>query len=160
MAKLNIKKGDTVLVLAGKDKGKTGRLTAVYPQTNTVVVENVNIHTKHKKARNAQEKSGIEKIEAPFDASNVQVICPKCGKATRVAHKIENGKKERICKKCGASLDAGAASKETKKTTKKSKEAETTTEVKAEEKAEAKTTAKKSTKTATAKKAEVEKKDE
>ena len=105
MAKLNVKKGDTVLVLAGKDKGKSGKIIAAYPKENRVVVENVNIHTKHKKARNAQEKSGIEKIEAPFDASNVQVICATCGKATRVAHKIEGDKKERVCKKCGATFD-------------------------------------------------------
>lgn len=119
MAKLNVKKGDTVLVLAGKDKGKSGKIISAFPQKNRVVVENVNIHTKHKKARNAQEKSGIEKIEAPIDASNVQIICPVCGKATRVAHKIEGDNKQRVCKKCGASLDVKAApAKKEKKTTK------------------------------------------
>ena len=123
MAKLNVKKGDTVLVLAGKDKGKSGKIIAAFPKENRVVVENVNIHTKHKKARNAQEKSGIEKIEASIDASNVQIICPVCGKATRVAHKIEGDNKQRVCKKCGASLDVKAAAvKKEKKTTKTSKE--------------------------------------
>lgn len=123
MAKLNVKTGDTVVVLAGKDKGKSGKIIASFPKENRVVVENVNIHTKHKKARNAQEKSGIEKIEAPIDASNVQIICPECGKATRVAHKIEGDNKERICKKCGASLDKKSAPvKKEKKATKTSKE--------------------------------------
>lgn len=115
MAKMNVKKGDNVVVLAGKDKGKSGKIIAALPQKNRVVVENVNIHTKHKKARNAQEKSGIEKIEASIDASNVQVICPECGKATRVAHKIEGDKKTRICKKCGASLDAAKKATKAKK---------------------------------------------
>lgn len=115
MAKLNVKKGDTVLVLAGKDKGKTGKIIASFPKENRVVVENVNIHTKHKKARNAQEKSGIEKMEASIDASNVQVVCPVCGKATRVAHKLEGDKKIRVCKKCGANLEATAPAKKEKK---------------------------------------------
>lgn len=124
MAKLNVKKGDTVLVLAGKDKGKSGKIISAFPQQNRVVVENVNIHTKHKKARNAQEKSGIEKFEAPIDASNIQIICPACGKATRVAHKIEGDNKQRVCKKCGASLDAKTAPvKKEKKTTKTEKDA-------------------------------------
>lgn len=121
MAKLNVKKGDKVVVLAGKDKGKSGKVIAALPQKNRVVVENVNIHTKHKKARNAQEKSGIEKMEASIDASNVQVICPVCGKATRVAHKIEGDKKERICKKCGASLDGAKKSSKAKKATAETK---------------------------------------
>ena len=123
MAKLNVKKGDTVLVLAGKDKGKSGKIISAYPQQNRVVVENVNIHTKHKKARNAQEKSGIEKIEAPIDASNVQIICPVCGKATRVAHKIEGDNKQRVCKKCGASLDVKSAPVKKEKKTKTEKDA-------------------------------------
>jgi len=123
MAKLNVKKGDTVVVLAGKDKGKSGKIIASFPRENRVVVENVNIHTKHKKARNAQEKSGIEKIEAPIDASNVQIICAECGKATRVAHKIEGDNKQRVCKKCGASLDVKSAPvKKEKKVAKTAKE--------------------------------------
>ena len=105
MSKLNVKKGDTVLVIAGKDKDKRAKVLAVSPRTNRVIVEGVNIVSKCRKARSAQEKSTIVKLEAPFDASNVMVVCPACGKATRVAHAEVNGKKARVCKKCGASLD-------------------------------------------------------
>lgn len=105
MAKLSVKRGDTVLVLAGKDNGKTGKILAAYPKENRVLVEGVNIATKAKKPRSAQEKGGIFKEEAPIDASNVMVVCPVCGKATRVAHSVIDGKKVRTCKKCNASLD-------------------------------------------------------
>ena len=127
MAKLNVKKGDTVVVLAGKDNGKTGKILVSYPKGNRVLVEGVNIITKAKKPKSAQEKGGIFKEEAPIDASNVMVICPVCGKATRVAHSVVDGKKVRTCKKCGASLDTKA-----KKVTKKEK-----SKAKAEKQAEA-----------------------
>ena len=125
--KMTIKTGDNVLVIAGKDKGKTGKVSAVYADDNKVLVENVNIVSKHQKARNQNEKSGIFKRPAPIEASNVQVVCPVCGKATRVAHNEIEGKKVRICKKCNASLDkeyVKASKKEVKKTTKKSTTAE------------------------------------
>lgn len=115
---LSVKKGDTVVILAGKDKGKTGNVLAVSPKTNRVIVQNVNIVKKHKKARTAQQKSEIISMEAPIDASNVMVICPACNDATRIAKKEINGKMVRVCKKCGASLDK-EAKKEVKKTTKK-----------------------------------------
>ena len=105
MSQLGIKKGDTVLVIAGKDKNKRAKVLAVSPKTARVIVEGVNVVSKNKKARTAQEKSQIIKIEAPIDASNVMVVCPKCEKATRVAHAVVDGKKVRVCKKCGASLD-------------------------------------------------------
>lgn len=105
MSKLSVKKGDMVLVIAGKDKNKRAKVLAVSPKTGRVVVEGVNVVSKCKKARTAQDKSQIVKIEAPINASNVMIICPECGKATRVAHHEVNGKKARICKKCGASLD-------------------------------------------------------
>ena len=117
MSKLQVKKGDTVLVVAGKDKNKRAKVLAVSPKTQRVIVEGVNIVSKNKKARTAQEKSQIIKIEAPIDASNVMVVCPKCGKATRIAHAIVDGKKVRVCKKCGASLDKEFV-KEVKKTVK------------------------------------------
>lgn len=116
MTKLHVKKGDTVLVIAGKDKGKTGKILNAMPSENAVVVEGVNIVYKHKKARNAQEKGGIVKIEGKIDASNVQVICPECKKATRVATKTnEKGKSVRVCKhaNCGASLDKAVTFKKT-----------------------------------------------
>ena len=105
MSKLQVKKGDTVLVIAGKDKDKRAKVLAVSPKTARDVVEGVNVVSKCKKARTAQEKSQIIKIEAPIDASNVMVVCPKCGKATRVGHKIVDGKKVRVCSHCGKELD-------------------------------------------------------
>ena len=122
---LNIKKGDTVLVIAGKDKGKSGKVLVAQPADNSVVVAGVNIIAKHKKPRSAQDKGGIIKKEGKIDASNVQIICPTCGKATRINHETVDGKKIRQCKKCGANLDT-SAKKETKKatTTKTAKTAE------------------------------------
>ena len=136
---LNVRKGDTVLVIAGKDKGKTGKVLVAMPANNSVVVAGVNIVSKHKKPRSAQDKGGIIKKENKIDASNVQIVCPTCNKATRVASEVKDGKKTRICKKCGASLDVVAkkATKETKTTTKKAETTKTTA------KAEPKTTAKK-----------------
>lgn len=143
MANLHVKKGDTVVVIAGKDKGKTGKVLSAMPSENAVVVEKVNIINKHKKARNAQEQGGIIKMEGKIDASNVQVICPACKKATRIANKEVDGKKVRVCKHCGASLDkAVTIKKETKKADKKVVEA-----VKAEK--PAKKTAPKKTSAAT-----------
>lgn len=114
MKKLNVKKDDTVVVISGKDKGKKGKITAAYPKTGKVVVEGVNMVTKHQKARNAMQPGGIIHKEAPIDASNVMLVCPKCGKAARVSHKVtmvetENGGKKRkmirVCKKCQAEID-------------------------------------------------------
>ena len=150
---LHVKKGDTVLVIAGKDKGKSGKVLTAIPADNAVIVSDVNIVSKHKKPRNAQDKGGIIKKENKIDSSNVQIICPECGKATRVAHAVdENGKKFRQCKKCKASLDkAVSVKKEAKKVAKKaeSKDIKPAKEVKA-----TKTT--KTTKT-TAKKADTKK---
>ena len=101
---MNIKKGDTVVVLSGKDKGKQGKVLGTVPSEAKVVVEGINMVTCHVKPRRQGEEGGIVKREAAIYASKVQVVCPKCGKGTRVAHKIEDGKKTRICKKCGAEL--------------------------------------------------------
>ena len=129
MSKVSVKKGDTVLVIAGKDKDKRAKVLAVNPEKNKVLVEGVNIVSKCKKARTAQEKSEIIKMEAGIDASNVMVVCPECGKATRVAHAELDGKKVRVCKKCNASLDKAfvkevkKANKTTKKSSKKAEKA-------------------------------------
>ena len=101
---MNIKKGDTVVVLSGKDKGKQGKVQGTVPGESKVVVEGVNMVTCHTKPRRQGEEGGIVRREAALYASKVQVVCPKCGKGTRVAHKIENGKKSRVCKHCGAEL--------------------------------------------------------
>lgn len=114
---MTVKKGDNVLVITGKDKGKTGKVTEVSPKGNKVLVDGVNIVTKHQKARRQDEKSQIVKKNAPVEASNVMIICPNCGKATRVAHSEIAGKKVRTCKKCKGSLDkefVKAAKKEAK----------------------------------------------
>ena len=101
---MNIKKDDKVVVLSGKDKGKQGKVIKSDPQAMKLIVEGVNVATKHQKARKQGEEGGIFKVETPIYASNVQLVCPKCGKATRVAHKITDGKKTRVCKKCGAEI--------------------------------------------------------
>ena len=101
---MNIKKNDTVIVLSGKDKGVKGKVLTAMPKENKVIVEKVNVATCHTKPRRQGEEGGIVKREAPLYASKVQVVCPKCGKGTRVAHKIADGKKSRVCKHCGAEL--------------------------------------------------------
>ena len=105
---MEIRRDDTVIVLSGKDKGKKGKVLSADPKGGKVTVAGVNVATKHQKPRPQQDEGGIIKMETPIYACKVQVICPKCGKATRVAHKtVEvNGKKKnvRVCKKCGAEL--------------------------------------------------------
>ena len=101
---MNIKKGDTVVVLSGKDKGKQGKVLGTVPGSSKVVVEGINMVTCHVKPRRQGEEGGIVKREAAIAACKVQVVCPKCNKGTRVAHKIEGGKKIRVCKHCGAEL--------------------------------------------------------
>ena len=101
---MNVKKNDTVVVLSGKDKGKQGKVLSVNPEAGKVVVEGVSVATRHQKARRQGEEGGIVKKETPIYACKVMTVCPKCNKATRVAHKIEGGKKTRVCKHCGAEL--------------------------------------------------------
>ena len=101
---MNVKKGDTVIVLSGKDKGKQGKVLGTVPSEAKVVVEGINMVTCHVKPRKQGEEGGIVKREAVIASSKVQVVCPKCNKGTRIAHKIENGKKTRVCKHCGAEL--------------------------------------------------------
>ncbi|MDE6411261.1 MAG: 50S ribosomal protein L24 [Clostridia bacterium] len=102
---MKVKVNDNVLVLTGKYKGKQGKVLKTDPKAGKIVVEGVNIVSKHEKARRANETSKIVTEEAFIDASNVEVVCDKCGKATRVAHNLVDGKKVRVCKHCGATLD-------------------------------------------------------
>ena len=106
LVKLNVKKGDTVLVLSGKDKGKQGKVIAAMPKKGKVVVEGVNKVKRHTKPNQKAPQGGIITKEAPLHASNVMLVCPACKKATRVGHKEVNGKNVRVCKKCGEVLDA------------------------------------------------------
>ena len=101
---MNIKKDDKVVVLSGKDKGKEGKVLTAMPKDNKVIVEGVSVASRHMKPRKQGDQGGIIKMETPIYASKVMVVCPKCGKPTRVAHKIADGKKLRVCKKCGGEL--------------------------------------------------------
>lgn len=102
---LKIKKGDTVKVLSGNDKGKTGEVLEVIPKTQKIIVKDVNIKKKHVKPRRQGDEGGIIPSEFPIHSSKVNVVCPKCGKATRIAFKVDkDGNKVRVCKKCGAEL--------------------------------------------------------
>ncbi len=105
MAKMHVKKGDKVLVIAGKDKGKQGVILEAYPKNSRVLVEGVNIVKKHAKPSQDNPQGGILNQEAPIHSSNVMPIDPKSGEPTRVGYKVENGKKVRIAKKSGEALD-------------------------------------------------------
>ena len=98
---MRIKKGDTIKKIAGKDRGKEGKVLRTIPIEGKIVVEKMNIVKRHKKARRQGERGQRVEIPAPFDASNAMVICPGCGKATRVSFKVVADKKVRVCKKCG-----------------------------------------------------------
>ncbi|MDO4458951.1 MAG: 50S ribosomal protein L24 [Clostridia bacterium] len=105
MAKVHVKTGDTVTILVGKDRGKQGKVLAVSPKEGKVIVEGCNMVSKHVKPRRMGEQGGIINAESAIYSCKVQIVCPRCGKATRVAHKIlEDGTKERVCKKCGETL--------------------------------------------------------
>ena len=105
MNKVHVKTGDEVIIISGKDKGKTGKVIAVSPEEGKVIVEKCNMVTKHVKPRKAGDPSGIVKAEGALYACKVQPVCPKCKKQTRVAHKFESdGNKIRVCAKCGAEL--------------------------------------------------------
>ncbi|NLL45651.1 MAG: 50S ribosomal protein L24 [Clostridiales bacterium] len=102
---MNIKKDDIVVVLSGKDKGKEGKVLSADPKNGKVIVEGVNVASRHMKPRKQGEEGGIIKKETPIYVCKVMRVCPKCSKPTRAAHKIlDDGTKIRVCKKCGASI--------------------------------------------------------
>ena len=102
MPKMNVKKGDKVQVLSGKDKGATGEVLRALPAEGKVIVEGVAMVKKHQKPTQMGQQGGIIEREAAIDVSNVMLVCPKCGKATRVGHATNAEGKVRVCKKCGA----------------------------------------------------------
>lgn len=105
MKKMNIKKGDTVVILSGKDKGKKGKVLAAFPEKERVIVEGANMVSVHMSAAKGHGESGIIQREAAVHVSNVMRICPKCDKPTRAAHIfLEDGSKVRVCKKCGETI--------------------------------------------------------
>ncbi len=103
---LRIRKGDTVLVLKGRDRGKIGKVKSVEPAKRRVLVEGVNIVKRHLRSRKETEPSGIVEMEAPLPIANVKLICPNCGEPTRVGYRVlEDGRKVRVCKKCGEVIE-------------------------------------------------------
>ena len=104
--KMTIRKGDTVKVIAGKDRGKTGKVLRSVPEKSRVVVEKVNMVKKAMRPTQANPQGGISTVEAPIHVSNVMLVCPSCGEATRVARRREDGKLVRVCKKCGKDIPA------------------------------------------------------
>ena len=165
MAKLNVKRGDNVVVLTGKENGKKGTVAECFPEEGKVTVKGLNMIVKHNKPRSAQDKGGIVKKEGKIDSSNVMIVCPACNKATRVKMEVNaKDEKVRVCKKCGASLDSkkvepkkaeakkeetATATKKAKSTTSGTKKTAATTKT-AEKKTTAKTAVKKETKKQTA----------
>ena len=104
MANLKIRKDDTVIVLSGDDKGKKGKVIATSPKERKVIVEGVNMVKKHVKPRRQGENGGIIEVAGAMYADKVAVFCDKCGKGVRVGYKTVNGKKVRVCPKCGKEL--------------------------------------------------------
>ena len=105
MAKLHVRKDDSVLVITGKDKGKQGKVLVAMPQDGKVIVEGVNVVKRHTKPNGQAQPGGIIEKEAAIDASNVMLYCPNCKQGVRVAVKVlENGEKVRVCKKCGETI--------------------------------------------------------
>ena len=103
--KVHVKTGDTVIIISGRDRGKKGKVLAVSPKEGKVIIEGRNMVSKHVKARKMGDRAGIVQAESAIYACKVQIVCPRCGKPTRVAHKVyEDGTKERICAKCRESL--------------------------------------------------------
>ncbi len=97
---MKFKKGDQVIVTVGKDKGKKGAVERVLPKAHAVVVAGVGVFKRHRKKRDEQHPAGIADIIKPIDSAKVALVCPKCGKVTRIGYRIIKGAKERMCKKC------------------------------------------------------------
>jgi large subunit ribosomal protein L24 len=103
---MKIRKGDQVTVVTGEEQGKRGRVKRVLPSANRVVVEGVNFVKRHRKPRGQQDRGGIVEFEAPIDASNVMIVCPRCKEPSRVGYEsLPEGGKARVCRSCGEALD-------------------------------------------------------
>ncbi|KKT90887.1 MAG: 50S ribosomal protein L24 [Candidatus Jorgensenbacteria bacterium GW2011_GWA2_45_13] len=101
---MKIKKGDKVKIISGKDKGKEGKVIKILQATGRISVEGINVYKKHVRPKRQEEKGEVVSVTRPFSFSNVMLVCPACGKATRGAFSVEDAKKTRICKKCGATI--------------------------------------------------------
>ena len=103
---MKIRKNDTVLVIAGKDKGKRGRVRQALPKNIVVIVDGINMIKRHSRARGAARQAGIIELEAPLRVSNVMLVCNKCNKPTRVGFRfLDDGRKARICRSCHEAID-------------------------------------------------------
>jgi large subunit ribosomal protein L24 len=103
---MKIRKNDTVVIIAGKDKGKSGKVRRTFPKEEKVVVEGLNMIKRHSRARRAARQAGIIELEAPIHLSNVMLLCDKCGRSTRVGFRfLADGKKTRICRTCQEVID-------------------------------------------------------
>lgn len=101
---MKVKKGDNVLVISGKDKGKVAKILKSFPHEMRILVDGVNLKSKHVKPKKQGEQGQIVKVPLPLNISNVKLICPRCGKAVRLGYEVKNGKKFRICKKCKSEI--------------------------------------------------------
>jgi large subunit ribosomal protein L24 len=101
---MKLKKGDQVVIISGKDRGKRGKILDVFPSEARVVVEGVNIRKKHVRPKKSGEKGQVVQTPAPLAVSNLKLICPKCGQPTKVGYKVVEDKKYRLCKKCGQEI--------------------------------------------------------
>jgi large subunit ribosomal protein L24 len=101
---MKIKKGDTVLIISGKDRGRKSKVIEVFLKQGRIVIEGINLKKKHVRPKKSGEKGQIVELPAPLRASNVKIVCPKCKETARVGYKIEGDKKFRICKKCNQEI--------------------------------------------------------
>lgn len=101
---MKIKKGDNVLVIAGKDRGRKGKVIRALPKEAKVVIEGMNLQKKHVRPKKQGEKGQVISMPSAVSVSTVKIVCTKCGKAVRAGYKVENGKKSRVCKNCGAEI--------------------------------------------------------
>ncbi len=99
---MNIKKGDTIKIITGKDRGKSGKVLKVFPVENKILIDGLNVYKKHVRPKKQGEKGQVVLVPRPIYVSNAMLVCSGCGNAVRVGYRLNNGKKERICKKCGA----------------------------------------------------------
>ncbi len=101
---MKIHKNDQILVISGKDRGRKAKVIAVFPKEGVIIIEGINLRKKHVKPKKSGEKGQIVEVPGPLNISNVKIICPKCGKPTRIGYRKEGKKKYRICKKCGQEI--------------------------------------------------------
>ena len=101
---MKIHKGDTVLIISGKNKGRKGKVIEALPKEARIIIENINLRKKHIRPKKSGEKGQIVELPGPLSVSDVKIVCPRCGKAARVGYKLEGKKKFRICKKCNQEI--------------------------------------------------------